>query len=372
MGGAGKRVGVTGAGGLLGHHARCWLQAHAGYQPRAAFRADFADREALAEFSEGLDALYHFAGMNRGEDAEILAVNVGLAEQLVEALETSGARPHLLFASSTHRDRDSAYGRSKREAARVLREAGARLGFAYTEVVLPNVYGEGGRPDYNSAVSTFCDRLANGGEPQVNPEGSTELVHAQQVAAFFAASLATPAPEGVRMEGRTLSIPELWERLQRMHASYLAMRVPDLRDPLDLGLFNTLRTALYPRHYPVALQLHEDPRGSLFEAVKADQGGQVFLSRTRPGITRGNHYHLHKVERFLVVGGAGTVRIRPLFGDTVQEFRLDGARPAYVDMPTLHTHSIENEGDAEMLTLFWAHEIFDPAAPDTYPEDVLK
>lgn len=372
MSSAPTRVGITGAGGLLGHHARCWFHAHEGYESISAFRSTFGDSTALQEFCAATDVVLHFAGMNRGADTEIEATNLGLAEQLVAAIEAGDARPHLLFASTTHRDRDTAYGRSKRAAAELLRAASERLGFAFTEAILPNVYGEGGLPDYNSAVSTFCDRLANGGQAQVSPDGRTELVHALDVAEFLAARFQAPAPDGIRMEGRALAIPELWERLQQMHESYCAMRIPDLRDALDLGLFNTLRAAMYPAQYPMPLQLHEDPRGSLFESVKSDQGGQVFLSTTRPGITRGNHYHLRKVERFVVVGGKGAIRIRPLFGDTVQEFLVDGTAPVAIDMPTLHTHSIENVGDDDMLTMFWAHEIFDPAAPDTCFEEVLR
>jgi UDP-2-acetamido-2,6-beta-L-arabino-hexul-4-ose reductase len=167
-----------------------------------------------------------------------------------------------------------------------------------------------------------------------------------------------------------MRVSEMLARVRDLAAAYAEGVVADLRDPLDLQLFNTYRSYLFPRHYPVPIERHRDPRGSLFEAVRTRHGGQCFLSTTRPGITRGNHYHLRKIERFLVVRGEARIRVRRLFASDVTEFSVRGDEPAYVDMPTLHTHDITNVGDADLLTLFWAHEIFDPAAPDTIPEPV--
>jgi UDP-2-acetamido-2,6-beta-L-arabino-hexul-4-ose reductase len=124
--------------------------------------------------------------------------------------------------------------------------------------------------------------------------------------------------------------------------------------------------------FPRPLKLNTDARGTLFEAVKGGGGGQTFLSTTLPGVTRGNHFHLNKVERFLVVQGEAVIRIRKVLSDEVWEYRVCGAQPAYVDMPTLHTHSIENVGETELVTLFWTHDLFDPANPDTFADEVLK
>jgi UDP-2-acetamido-2,6-beta-L-arabino-hexul-4-ose reductase len=143
---------------------------------------------------------------------------------------------------------------------------------------------------------------------------------------------------------------------------------PDVRDDFDRDLFNTFRSYLYPHRYPTALTLHEDPRGCLFEAVKTHNGGQTFLSTTKPGITRGNHYHTRKIERFLVVSGQAEIRLRRVFDSEVQVFKVSGDQPAYVDMPTLHTHNITNTGSSDLITLFWTHEFYDPNMPDTFFE----
>ncbi|MCB0916895.1 MAG: capsule biosynthesis protein CapF, partial [Actinobacteria bacterium] len=136
-------------------------------------------------------------------------------------------------------------------------------------------------------------------------------------------------------------------------------------------LFNTYRSYTFPENWPIHPPVNGDQRGELFETVRA-QGGeaQVFFSATRPGFTRGQHYHLHKVERFLVLRGTGEIRLRKLFSDEVVAFPVDGSRPAIVDMPTMWVHSITNTGSDELVTLFYADDIYDPNDPDTYPEEV--
>lgn len=169
-----------------------------------------------------------------------------------------------------------------------------------------------------------------------------------------------------------MSVPDLLERLQAFHASYQANIYPDLRDPFDVALFNSYRAASYPGSWPRPRKLNTDARGALFEAVKGGGGGQTFMSTTKPGITRGDHFHLNKVERFLVIEGEAIIRIRKVLSSDVWEYRVSGDQPTAVDMPTLHTHSIENVGDRPLWTLFWTHDLFDPANPDTFADKVLR
>jgi UDP-2-acetamido-2,6-beta-L-arabino-hexul-4-ose reductase len=182
--------------------------------------------------------------------------------------------------------------------------------------------------------------------------------------------LGKPHPGERRLEGHAMRVSELLRRLENLSGSYAAHLVPGLAAPIDLQLFNAYRSYLFPQAYPVSLELHSDPRGTLFEAVKSVGGGQTFLSTTRPGITRGNHYHRAKVERFLVVQGTATIRVRRLFDESASVFTVSGDTPQYVDMPALHTHNITNTGTDDVMTLFWANEVFDPACPDTYAEMV--
>jgi UDP-2-acetamido-2,6-beta-L-arabino-hexul-4-ose reductase len=198
-------------------------------------------------------------------------------------------------------------------------------------------------------------------------------VHAQIVAGRCVAAVERAENGDARVSGTPLKVSALLEKLTAMAATYVTRNIiPDTGDAVDLALFNTLRSFRFPNHARTELTLHRDGRGALFEAVKANQGGQAFLSTTHPGVTRGNHFHTRKFERFLVCAGEAEIRVRRLFADDLHVFPVTGNEPCCIDMPTFHAHSITNTGRDELVTLFWASEIFDPACPDTFVEAVLR
>jgi len=364
------KVGITGIDGLIGWHLRSFLHGQKGVEVRGADKPEFASKDQLLKFVAGCDVIVHLAGLNRGDEAEVARANVEITEALLGACRAAGARPHIIFSSSTHIYRDTAYGKSKRGCTELIRAWAAENKTVFSNLILPNVFGEGGQPFYNSAVSTFCHQLANGQEPEIIKDVEVELLHAQRVAREIFALINKPVDGDVSPAGTKMPVSQLLSKIQQMADSYAGHVIPDLRTPFDLDLFNTYRSYLFPKHAPVAIELKKDPRGFLFEASKSPNGGQTFISSTVPGITRGNHYHTQKMERFLVINGKASVRVRKLFSKDVHEFFVDGGKPAYIDMPTLHTHNITNVGDGELLTLFWSNEIFDPANPDTYQETV--
>jgi len=372
------KIVVTGAGGLIGWHAAARLHARncaarfrGETQPFELVRLDhagFADPRQLREAMTGADAVLHFAGVNRASEEEVEHANPAIAQALDHACREVSAAPHIVYANSTHAAGDTPYGRGKRRAGEILSGGPGR----YTNLILPHIFGECARPYYNNVTATFIDQVIKGEEPSVNPDGHVHLLHAS-AAAQAAIDAAIDGMEGDLVPTpRSTGVPELLGILQRFHASYEANIYPDLSDPFDLALFNSYRAALYPSAFPRALKLNTDKRGTLFEAVKGGGGGQTFLSWTETGVTRGDHFHLNKVERFLVLEGEAVIRIRRVLSDEVWEYRVSGENPAPVDMPTLHTHSIENVGGSRLLTLFWTHDIFDPAAPDTYADPVLR
>jgi UDP-2-acetamido-2,6-beta-L-arabino-hexul-4-ose reductase len=295
---------------------------------------------------------------------------VAIARALLDALSAADGRPHVVYANSIHYDRDTAYGRGKRQGAELLAGWASRAGGRFTNLVLPHVYGEGGRPNYNSVVATFCHELAQNKNPQMSKEGNLELAHAQQVAAEVITCIRQSRAGESRLAGEPLQVSALLEQLQSFASEYGNQIIPRLGSGFELDLFNTYRSYLFPAHYPVMLTKRSDARGALFEAVKSLHGGQCFISTTRPGVTRGNHYHSRKLERFLVLQGNALIRLRRLLTPRVHEFSVSGTTPCYIDMPTFHTHDITNTGAEELVTLFWSHEIFDPGQPDTYAEKV--
>ncbi|EAU54524.1 capsular polysaccharide synthesis enzyme CapF [Mariprofundus ferrooxydans PV-1] len=364
------RVGITGIDGLIGWHLRVYLHAQPDVEVTGADRTTFSSDEKLRDFVSGCDAIVHLAGMNRGDDAEIESTNIRLVEQLIAACTTAGKSPHLLFSSSTHATGQSPYGRSKRHCSELLQRWAEQSGAVFTNLILPHIYGEGGKPFYNSVVSTFCYQLANGEVPEIKQDGELSLLHAQDLSAMLWQLLQTPKSGDQRLQGSAMKVSELLARLQKIAGDYREHILPDMSETTDFRLFNTYRSYLFPTHYPVTLKMHEDARGALTEVVKTRHGGQCFFSTTKAGITRGNHYHTGKVERFLVVKGRATIRLRRMFSSQIHTFDVDGGLPQYIDIPTCYTHNITNTGDEELVTIFWSHEIFDPAHPDTFMEVV--
>lgn len=373
-----KKVVVTGAAGLLGWHASAHLHAKncaARFKreplPYDLVRLDhaaFSDPAVLDSAIASADLILHFAGVNRGTEEEVEAANPQIAVALADAIARTGATPHLVYANSTHAAADTPYGRSKRYAAERLAATG--LGFA--NLILPHIFGECARAYYNNVTATLIDQIVKGEEPTINPDGVVHLLHAGDAARIAIDAGLSGQSGDVAPAGLKTGIPALYEQLRGFHRSYSANVYPALRDEFSISLFNTYRAALYPDGFPRPLKLNTDARGTLLEAVKGGGGeGQTFASWTELGVTRGDHFHLRKVERFLVLDGDAIIRIRRVLGGPVWEYRVSGAAPAAVDMPTLHTHSIENVGSKPLLTLFWTHDIFDPANPDTYADPVL-
>jgi len=365
-------IGITGVGGLLGFHLRAFLLGKSDVTVKCADRAVFFDNRAMDEFLDGLDVVVHLAYINRGSDHEVGETNLEMASRIVEACERQGKVGQIVFSSSTHIHRETLYGKSKRDCADIFREWAKRRDGVFSNIIFPHVFGEHGKPFSNSVVSTFCYQLANGESPVIDHDGELELLHAQAAAASIFDAVAERRDGDIDVAGSRIRVSRMLEMVSGMAESYRRGIMPGFHDPLSLRLFNTWRSYIFPAYYPVPLKLHSDERGSLFEAVKSDNGGQTFISTTKPGIVRGNHFHYHKVERFLVVRGEAVIALRRLFSDEVTEFRVSGDTPQFIDMPTLHTHNITNVGDGELMTLFWAHEIFDPECPDTIFEPVYR
>ena len=365
------KICITGANGMIGRHAQCYLMAKAIAEPDrgisvvAVDHHQFGDPAQLQLAIADSDVVFHFAGQNRGPEAEVAAANVEIASQLVDALSVTRSSAHVLYSNSTHSLGDSSYGKSKRAVACQLRRWESSSSGKFTDVLLPHVFGECGKPFYNSAVSTFCHQLATGDQPKIDRDGQVELLHATAATKIFFDGISDPK-NSLRPSGVVMRVSELLSRLQSIDSRYREGVVPELSDDLTRRLFNTYRSYIPHDDRPRTLQLHSDDRGGLFEAIRSDGRGQVFLSTTHPGITRGNHFHLRKVERFLVIQGTAKIRLRHVLDDSVHTFDVSGTKPKAIDIPTMHTHNITNVGDDELLTLFWAHEHFDPTNSDTY------
>ena len=371
------KIVITGAKGLLGWHAHCRLYAancaarfKGDAQPyiiaaidRETFNSDTGLEEALID----ADAVLHFAGVNRANDVVLEKENPAISNRLIAACRNTKSKPHIVYANSTHSRVDNTYGRSKKAAGELLEASG----FAYTNLILPHIFGECARANYNNVTATLIEHILEGSSPEINPDGKVQLLHAGEATQIAIDAVLNNLTGVINPPSQPMSIQDLYDKLRGDHDLYSANIYPGFKNDFEVALFNSYRAAIAAKDWPRNLKLNSDARGTLFEAVKGGGGGQTFLSTTLPGVTRGDHFHLNKVERFLVVQGDAIIRIRRVLGGEVNEYRISGSEPAYVDMPTFHTHSIENVGDGPLLTLFWTHDLFDPNNPDTFADPVL-
>jgi UDP-2-acetamido-2,6-beta-L-arabino-hexul-4-ose reductase len=368
-------IGITGGDGFLGWHLRVHLLTRGERDVLVADRGTWACEDRLGRFVEACDVIFHLAGATRGEPDEVRAGNEGLAESLCAAKRRTNARFSLIFANSVKAPDDGVYGESKHAASVALSTAQAEAGDLYVDVVLPHLFGEHGRPHHNSAVATFAHQLAVGEEPEVMADRELELLHAQDACAVLVEVAASHDGSVRTVPGKRLCVSEALARLERLASPYLEDgSFPDLPEQFDLRLFNMLRSHLFPRRCPRRLVGHSDARGSFYELARAGGaavgGGQTSVSTTVPGVTRGDHFHLDKVERFVVVSGDAVIKIRRLFHTAVHRFEVSGREPVAVDIPTLHTHNMTNVGSGPLVCMFWSNDHYDPASPDTTMEIV--
>ena len=359
-----NRIAVTGAFGFLGWHLSCRLAAVRGQEPIRLGRAEFADPGLLADRLSTVDTVIHVAGINRADANDAVEQgNVELAETLAAAL---GERPvHVVYANSIQMDGDSSYGRGKRLAGEVL----AKLPGTMTDVILPNLFGEHGKPAYNSFVATFCHEVANGRQPTITVNRTVPLLHAQRAAELLIAAAERKEDCVVRPQGDLRQVSDVLALINAFHNSYAELgEIPDLSTNFSRDLFNTYRSYLFPQAYPIYPEMHVDERGVLVETARSHGGtGQSFASTTVPGAVRGDHFHLHKFERFMVVRGEAEIAVRRLYDKAVVRILVSGEEPGFVDMPTMWTHNIRNVGDQDLITVFWSDQLLNRREPDQYP-----
>ena len=332
-------------------------------------------RKALAD----ADVVFHAAGVNRPEKPEDYAAgNVGPAETICAILTETGRKPLVVFTSSVQVLQDNPYGRSKLAAEEVFRKFSEKTGARVVIHRLKNLFGKWSRPNYNTVVATFCHNIARDLPIAVrDPSYAVDLSYIDDVTARLLADMDADRNGGCTIAepvaSHHISLGDLAATIRSFKAQRETLLLPELADAFQRDLYATYLSFLPTDAFAYNLQKRTDNRGSLAEFVKTGDAGQIFVSRTKPGITRGNHFHHTKVEKFLVVEGTGVVRFRSLepgASPAVIEYPVSGEDYRVVDIPPGYTHSIENTGAGVMVTLFWASEVFDPQKADTYAEPV--
>lgn len=369
---------ITGARGFMGKNLRSALTGRCGDAHRLMLLdMPHTEEELLAAAAEA-DFVFHLAGVNRPTDpADFQKGNADFTRQLLTLLKERGKRPSVLLSSSIQAALENPYGQSKLSAEQAVADYGRETGSAVYLYRLPNVFGKWSRPNYNSAVATFCHNVARGLPITVNdPSVTLRLVYIDDVVEeFLRAMEGQPHREGewcTVQPVHEVNLGHMAELIQSFPALRDSLTAPDQSDPLVKKLYATYLSFLPPEDFSRPTVTHADQRGSFTELLHMGSRGQVSLNVSRPHITKGDHWHQTKHEKFIVLQGEGVIRFRKVGDSTVIAYKVSGENLTVVDIPTGYTHSIENTGDTDMLTLMWANEVFDPAHPDTLRLPVLE
>lgn len=358
---------VTGANGFIGSNLCEWLGPNVNL---LTFGRENTDQE-LRELLKDADFVYHLAGVCRpGAKEEFQTINVGLTARMCEHLLSLGRAVPIVFTSSVQATLDNLYGISKQMAEEVLIQYAVHSGARVMVYRLTNVFGKWAKPNYTSVVATFCYNTARDLEIEISdPERSLDLVYIDDVMWNFIAEMnATEAPGYYRdtLPVHRVTLGRLSWLLYSFRAARRNLRLPDLSDEFVRKLYGTYLSYLDQDDFSYALTKRCDERGCLAEFIKSSSSGQLFVSRTVPGAVRGGHYHRTKAEKFLVLEGHAVVKFQHVLSGETKEYAVCGKDMHVIDIPPGYTHSIENVGLGELITLFWVSEIFDPQNPDTY------
>lgn len=369
-----KTILITGCRGFIGKNLFVTLQYREDLRMLCFNSQD--DPTTLPGLLEQADFVFHLAGINRPLKLdEFETGNVGLTEQICSYLASGSKQVPIALSSSIQALQDNPYGVSKHRAEDLVFEYGRTSGAQVYVFRFPNVFGKWCRPNYNSGVATFCHNIAHDLPIQVNdPEVVMTLVYIDDVVNSFVALL-----DGItNMDGifcqvqpvHTEKLGDIVERIRSFKESRTSRNIPDMSSPFVKKLYSTYLSYLPTDQFSYPLKMNADERGSFTEFIKTIDRGQVSVNISKPGITKGNHWHNTKNEKFLVVSGNGVIRFRKIGTTDVIEYPVSGDKLEVVDIPTGYTHNISNTGVISLVTVMWCNEVLDPERPDTFFEQV--
>lgn len=345
-----------------------------GYQDILEYDKD-SSQEDLNESLKSCEFIFHLAGVNRPENtAEFMEGNFGFTSEVLDKLNQYGNFPPILITSSIQASQDNDYGKSKKAGEDLLFSYGKEKETQAYVYRLANLFGKWSRPNYNSVVATFCHKIARDQEIQINaPEAKLRLSYIDDVVEEFIGALEGHGTKNQDHQGfykvpveHEITLKDLADTIKSFKESRDNLFVPNMGNPLVKKLYSTYLSYLPQDDFSYELKMNVDQRGSFTEFLKTKDFGQVSVNVSKPGITKGNHWHHTKNEKFLVVSGQGLIRFRNLGTEDIIDYHVTGDQLEVVDIPTGYTHSIVNEGDTDLVTVMWANETFDPVKPDTF------
>jgi UDP-2-acetamido-2,6-beta-L-arabino-hexul-4-ose reductase len=364
------RVLITGSNGFIGKNLCAHLLAE-GFGDLLPYDRQ-TDPKLLDQYAAACDFVFHLAGVNRPSGDSGYEENHRFTRDLTESLKKGKRNPPVVMSSSVQARLGNPYGLSKRKAENLLLEYGRETGAAIHIFRLPGVFGKWCAPNYNSVVATFCHNVSRGLPVRVDDPGALiPLVHIDDVLRAFTSVLRGEpgAPSGFCEAGpiHRITVGELKDTIQSFRDGRENLLLADMGDPLTRKLYSTYLSHLPEDAFGCALKEHRDQRGGFAECLKSAAGGQVSVNITKPGMTKGGHWHHTKAEKIVVISGSALLRFQKLGDERVLLYPVSSEKLEIVDVPPGYVHDITNTGSSDMVMLIWASEIYDPEAPDTYP-----
>jgi len=361
---------VTGAKGFVGKNLIAELK-NRGYSQIFEYDQD-TDKELLDTYTGECDFVFHLAGVNRPKDeGDFDLGNRGFTSEVLAHLQKYRNICPIVVSSSTQAERDNPYGISKKACEEQVFAYSEKTGAKVMVYRLPNLFGKWCRPNYNSVVATFCHNIARYLEINVNdPNAELTLCYIDDlVNEFIKAIEGNPTQNDTYCYVPTthnIRVGELAELITSFRGSRVNLSIPNMHEELTKKLYSTYLSYLPLENFSYNLKMNCDNRGSFTEFIRTPERGQVSVNVSKPGITKGNHWHHTKNEKFMVVSGKGLIRFRKIDTDEVIEYAVQGDKLQVIDIPPGYTHSIINVGDSDLVTIMWANECFNPDKPDTY------
>jgi UDP-2-acetamido-2,6-beta-L-arabino-hexul-4-ose reductase len=370
-----RTIGITGSNGFIGWHLSNFLSLDVENFIVIKFpRSCFDDNSDIDSYVNKCDIIIHLAAINRHEnDNYIYEKNIELANNLINSLTRTKFKGHLIFSSSIHELKDNTFGKSKKKARELFSEWSENNNTLFSGLLIPNVFGAFGLPFYNSVISTFCHQLIFEQKTQVETDIKLNLLYIDDLIKIITEIIENKNIGIINIEyTNTYKVSELLNILLQFKIDYIEKgEIPLFHTQFHINLFNTFRSYIdMENRYPVSYKNNTDCRGNFVEIVKLKCGGQISFSTTNIGVTRGEHFHTRKIERFTVIKGNALIKLRKKNDSKIFQFYLSGEEPSYVDMPIWFTHNITNIGKDDLYTIFWINEYYDSNDSDTYFEKV--
>ena len=338
------KVGITGHRGFIGGFLKNYLEHFTDFIP--------LEKEPSDDFSD-VEVVVHFAEKNRGDDNEVYSANRDSCHNLIESLKGTDIR--LIYASSTHQEDDNLYGLYRRENVKDFKDNIRNVNV----IQIPNVYGPFCKPNYNSFVATFCDKVIKGEELDIT-DNKVNLIYVEDLCIAISNIIESEGCGDISILSTTKTVKEIYNKLKYFKHMYLdSLTIPEIHNDFDLNLFNTFRSYIPNEKRLFKVKKFIDERGRLSELLKSKIQGQMFFSTTKPDFIRGRHFHRKRIERFCILEGQALIKMRRVGTDDIIEYKVDGEDYVVFDTPIFYTHSLENIGDSDLIAVFWMNDILD-------------